>query len=173
MSIKKLLALASAAAFIAVAGPAQADIKVGVVLALTGPNASLGVPYRKGVDLFPREIGGEKVQMIFLDDASDPSTAVKNAQKLIADDNIDILIGGSNSPASQAMAAVTSKAGVQQVSLAPAGYAADKNNWLIAMPQPADIWAKALVNDMLKRKVKTIAYIGFQRSVGRHRLQRH
>ena len=161
MSIKKLLALASAAAFIAVAGPAQADIKVGVVLALTGPNASLGVPYRKGVDLFPREIGGEKVQMIFLDDASDPSTAVKNAQKLIADDNIDILIGGSNSPASQAMAAVTSKAGVQQVSLAPAGYAADKNNWLIAMPQPADIWAKALVNDMLKRKVKTIAYIGF------------
>jgi branched-chain amino acid transport system substrate-binding protein len=161
MSIKKLLALAGTAALIAAAGPAQADVKVGVVLALTGPNASLGIPYRKGVELFPKEIGGEKVQLIFLDDTSDPSTAVKNAQKLISDDNIDILIGSSNSPASQAMAAVTSKAGVQQVSLAPAGYAADKNAWLIAMPQPADIWAKALVKDMLKRKVKTIAYIGF------------
>jgi branched-chain amino acid transport system substrate-binding protein len=161
MSIKKLLALAGTAAFVAAAGPAQADIKIGVVLALTGPNASLGVPYRKGVELFPKEIAGEKVQMIYLDDASDPSTAVKNAQKLIADDNIDILIGGSNSPASQAMAAVTSKAGLQQVSLAPAGYGADKNNWLIAMPQPADIWAKALVKDMQKRNVKTIAYIGF------------
>ena len=85
MSIKKLLALAGTVAFVATAGPAQADIKVGVVLALTGPNASLGVPYRKGVELFPKEIGGEKVQMIFLDDASDPSTAVKNARKLAID----------------------------------------------------------------------------------------
>jgi branched-chain amino acid transport system substrate-binding protein len=161
MSIKKLLALAGAAAFVAVAGPAQADIKIGVVLALTGPNASLGVPYRKGVELLPKEIAGEKVQLIFLDDASDPSAAVKNAQKLIADDNIDILIGGSNTPASQAMAAVTSKAGVQQVALAPAGHAADKNNWLISMPQPANLWAAALVKDMVKRKVKTVAYIGF------------
>ena len=105
MIIKKLRVAAFAASFVAVVLPAQADIKIGVVLALTGPNASLGVPYRKGVELFPKEIGGEKVQLIFLDDASDPSTAVKNAQKLIADDNIDILIGGSNSPASQAMAA--------------------------------------------------------------------
>lgn len=161
MSIKKLLALAGATAIIASAGPANADIKVGVVLALTGPNASLGVPYRKGVELFPKEIGGEKVQLIFLDDASDPSTAVKNAQKLIADDNIDLLIGGSNSPASQAMAAVASKAGVQQVSLAPASYAADKNRWLITMPQPGNIWGEALVRDMKKRGVKTLAYIGF------------
>ncbi len=60
MSIKKLLALAGAAAFVAVAGPAQADIKIGVVLALTGPNASLGVPYRKGVELLPKEIGGRE-----------------------------------------------------------------------------------------------------------------
>ena len=125
-------------------------------------------PIARASNCFRKRSADEKVQLIFLDDASDPSTAVKNAQKLIADDNIDILIGGSNTPASQAMAAVTSKAGVQQVSLAPAGYAADKNNWLIAMPQPADIWAKALVKDMLKRKVKTDRLYRFQRSVGRH-----
>ena len=48
MSMKTLLALASALA-VAGAGPANADIKIGVVLALTGPNSSLGIPYRKGV----------------------------------------------------------------------------------------------------------------------------
>lgn len=161
MSIKKLMASVSAAAFVAAAGPAQADIKIGVVLALTGPNASLGVPYRKGVELLPKEIGGEKVQLIFLDDASDPSTAVRNAQKLITDDTVDILIGGSNTPASQAMANVTQREQLQQISLAPAAHPADKNTWLIAMPQPANLWAAALVKDMLKRKVKTVAYIGF------------
>ena len=91
MIIKKLRVAAFAASFVAVVLPAQADVKIGVVLALTGPNASLGIPYRKGVELMAKEIGGEKIQLIFLDDASDPSTAVKNAQKLITDDKIDIL----------------------------------------------------------------------------------
>ena len=161
MSIKKLMASISVAVFVTVAGPAQADIKIGVVLALTGPNASLGVPYRKGVELLPKEIGGEKVQLIFLDDGSDPSAAVRNAQKLITDDKVDILIGGSNTPASQAMANVTQREQLQQVALAPASHPADKNQWLISVPQPADLWAGALVKDMLKRKVKTVAFIGF------------
>jgi branched-chain amino acid transport system substrate-binding protein len=161
MSIKKLMASVTATAFVALAGPAQADVKIGVVLALTGPNASLGVPYRKGVELLPKEIGGEKIQLIFLDDASDPSTAVRNAQKLITDDKVDFLIGGSNTPASQAMANVTQREQVQQMSLAPAAHPADKNQWLVAIPQPANLWAAALVKDMLKRKVKTVAFIGF------------
>ncbi len=161
MSIKKLMALLSVGAFVAVASPARADVKIGVVLALTGPNASLGVPYRKGVELLPKEIGGEKIQLIFLDDGSDPSAAVRNAQKLISDDKVDILIGGSNTPASQAMANVTQREQVQQISLAPAAHPSDKNTWLIAIPQPADLWAAALVKDMVKRNVKTVAYIGF------------
>ena len=64
MSMKTLLALAGALA-VAGAGPANADIKIGVVLALTGPNSSLGIPYRKGVELMPKEVAGEKVQLIF------------------------------------------------------------------------------------------------------------
>jgi branched-chain amino acid transport system substrate-binding protein len=160
MSMKTLLALAGALA-VAGAGPANADIKIGVVLALTGPNSSLGIPYRKGVELMPKEIAGEKIQLIFLDDASDPSTAVRDAQKLIDDDKIDLLIGGSNTPASQAMAAITAREKVQQIALAPASYPADNSHWLISMPQPANLWVDALVKDMLKRKVKTVAFIGF------------
>jgi branched-chain amino acid transport system substrate-binding protein len=119
------------------------------------------VPYRKGLELMPKEVAGEKIQMIVLDDGSDPSTAVRDAQKLIEEDKIDLLIGGSNTPASQAMAAITSREHVQQISLAPASYPADNSQWLIAMPQPANLWVAALVKDMLKRKVKTVAYIGF------------
>ena len=89
MSMKTLLALAGALA-VAGAGPANADIKIGVVLALTGPNcvARHSVSQRRRADAQGRS-AGEKVQLIFLDDASDPSTAVRNAQKLIDDDKID------------------------------------------------------------------------------------
>jgi branched-chain amino acid transport system substrate-binding protein len=162
MSIKKRLAFAAvAAAVIAAGGPARADVKVGLVVALTGPNASLGVPYRKGIELLAKEVAGEKVQLIILDDASDPSTAVKNAQKLIADDKIDLLIGSSNTPSSQAMANISQREQVQQIALAPAAHPADKNTWLISMPQPAPLFMMSIAKDMLKRKVKTVAYIGF------------
>src|ERR1043166_1381369 len=96
MSVPKYLAVCFAALVFAAAGSARADVKIGVVLALTGPNASLGVPYRKGLELIAKEIAGEKVQLIVLDDASDPSTAVRDAQKLIQEDKIDLLIGGSH-----------------------------------------------------------------------------
>ena len=43
----------------------------------------------------PKEIGGEKVNVIVLDDTSDPSTAVRNARKLISEDMIEILLGPS------------------------------------------------------------------------------
>ena len=148
-------------ALVFAAVPARAEIKIGAVLALTGPNASLGVPYRKGLELIPKEIGGEKVTLIVLDDGSDPSTAVRDAQKLIQEENIDLLIGGSNTPASQAMGAITAREHIQQISLAPASYPADNSQWLIAIPQPANLWVGALVKDMLKRKVKTVAFIGF------------
>ena len=86
---------------------------------------------------------------------------MRDAQKLIDDDKIDLLIGGSNTPASQAMAAITAREKVQQISLAPASYPADNSRWLIAVPQPANLWVSALVKDMLKRKIKTVAFIGF------------
>lgn len=161
MAVRKFLAVCFGTLLFAAAEPARADVKIGVVLALTGPNASLGVPYRKGLELIPKEIAGEKVQLIVLDDASDPSTAVRDAQKLIQEDKIDLLIGGSNTPASQAMAAITAREHLQQISLAPASYPADNSQWLIAIPQPANLWVGALVKDMLKRKVKTVAFIGF------------
>jgi branched-chain amino acid transport system substrate-binding protein len=59
------------------------------------------------------------------------------------------------------MANITAREQVQQISLAPASHPADQSKWLIAVPQPADLWVAALVKDMLKRNVKTVAFIGF------------
>jgi branched-chain amino acid transport system substrate-binding protein len=68
----------------ALAATVMADINVGVTLSATGPAASLGIPEKNTIDLLPKTIGGQKVNYIVLDDASDTTTAVKNARKLIS-----------------------------------------------------------------------------------------
>lgn len=140
---------------------AQADINVGVVLSLTGANSSLGIPYRKGLEFLPKEIGGKKVNIIYLDDTSDPSTAVRNAHKLISEDKIDILLGPSNTPAAFAVANVTFEAKVPEISLSPVDLGPAKSDWLFAVPQPGDIWILPIMEDIKKRGLKNVAFIGF------------
>ncbi|MFX7981099.1 ABC transporter substrate-binding protein, partial [Acinetobacter baumannii] len=81
---------------------AQADINVGVTLSATGPAASLGIPEKNTFALMPQTLGGQKVNYIILDDASDTTTAVANARKLITDNKVDIIIGSTTSPNSLA-----------------------------------------------------------------------
>ncbi len=79
-----------------VAGASLAqDIKVGVTVSATGPAASLGIPERNTFPLLPQTIGGKKVNYIVLDDASDTTTAVRNARKLISEDKVDVLVGST------------------------------------------------------------------------------
>jgi branched-chain amino acid transport system substrate-binding protein len=157
----KILVAALLGATSFAAGPASADITVGVILALTGPNSSLGIPYRRGLEALPKEVGGEKVNVIYLDDTSDPSTAVKNAQKLISDNKIDLLIGPSNTPAVFAVAPIMNNAKVPQISLSPVELNAKDSEWIVTIPQPGSIWILPILKDMQKRGVKTAAFIGF------------
>src|SRR6266481_5953352 len=72
---------------------AFAQVKIGLVLSLTGPAASLGIPARDTSTLFPKEIAGQKVEYIVLDDASDTTLAVQDTRKLISENHVDAIIG--------------------------------------------------------------------------------
>src|ERR1043165_1360244 len=74
---------------------AQADINVGVTVSATGPAASLGIPEKNTIALMPKTIGGQKINYIVLDDASDTTLAVSNARKLIAENKDDIVLGST------------------------------------------------------------------------------
>ena len=86
--------LAAAAALLASAA-ALADVKIGITLSLTGPASGLGIPVGNQFKLWPQTIAGEKVQLIILDDASDPGKGVTNARRFVTDEKVDILFGGS------------------------------------------------------------------------------
>ena len=65
------LSALSAAVVLMLAPAAHADVTIGVTLSATGPAASLGIPQKNTVELLPTTIGGEKINWIVLDDASD------------------------------------------------------------------------------------------------------
>jgi branched-chain amino acid transport system substrate-binding protein len=153
--------LIAAALCAAMLPEAHADMNVGVILSLTGPNSSLGIPYRKGLEALPKEVGGHTVNVIYLDDGSDPSAAVRNAHKLISEDKIDILIGPSNTPAAFAVSNVTFESRVPEISLSPVDLGPAKSDWLFTIPQPGDIWILPIMEDIKKRGLKNVGFIGF------------
>ena len=101
MQLKKMVL--ACAAVVGMTTAAWADVNVGVTLSATGPAASLGIPEKNTIGLLPQSIGGQKVNYIVLDDASDTTAAVTNTRKLIAERNVDVIIGSSTTPASLAM----------------------------------------------------------------------
>src|ERR1700749_5150173 len=99
---------------------ANADIKVGIVVSASGPGSSLGQPQMRTIAALPKEIGGEKVVYVPLDDESDPTKGAQNARRLVIQDGVDILIGSSVTPVTRTMLDVALESKTPIISLAAA-----------------------------------------------------
>lgn len=158
------------AAVIGLSAAAWADINVGVTVSATGPAASLGIPEKNTIALLPTSIGGQKVNYIVLDDASDTTQAVTNARKLIAERNVDVIVGSTITPASLAMIDPVSEAKTPMVSMAASAAIIEpmdgKKRWVFKTPQNDIMMALAIAEHMAAAGVKTAAYIGFSDAYG-------
>jgi branched-chain amino acid transport system substrate-binding protein len=146
-----------------------ADLKVGFITSLSGPVSSLGIPYDKGIKAaaaYKPVIAGHKVQLISLDDGSDPATAARNARKLIEEDKVDVVIGTAGSPGALAIAAVARETKTPLISIANANLPGEDGAWMVTLPQPAPLMVNAVVERMKKSGVKTVGYIGFSDAWG-------
>jgi branched-chain amino acid transport system substrate-binding protein len=163
------------AALSALALAAQADINVGVTVSATGPAASLGIPEKNTIDIMPRTIGGQKVNYIVLDDASDTTAAVTNARRLITESKVDIILGSTTTPNSLAMLDVVSESQTPMISLAASARIVDpvdaKRRWVFKTPQNDIMMALAIAQHMADNGVKTVGFIGFADAYGEGWLQ--
>ncbi|MBV2180681.1 MAG: ABC transporter substrate-binding protein [Castellaniella sp.] len=169
-SLRGLAATVSTAALMAALPAAHAaDYTVGFITSLVGPVSSLGIPYQKGIQAgqtYQSEINGRKVRLIQLDDASDPSTAARNARKLIEEDKVDAIIGTAGSPGALAIAAVARESKTPLISIAHASLSGAEAEWVVTVPQPANLMISAVVDHMKQAGVKTLGYIGFSDAWG-------
>lgn len=167
--MKIRVAVCAVAAFFAAAS-ACAQIKIGVTVSSTGPAASLGLPERNAVALMPKEVGKYKIEYFVLDDASDTTAARRNFEKLVTQEKVDLVIGSSTSPNSLAMIDVASQSATPMISLGAAKAIISpmdsSRRWVFKTPYNDEITALVTAKDMVRHKVKTVGFIGFNDAYG-------
>jgi len=145
---------------------ALADVNIGVTLALTGPGSGLGIPMNNYFKLWPQTIAGEKVNLIILDDATDPGKGVSNARRFVTEDKVDMILGSCITATSAAIAPVANEAKTVQLSAAPVGVPPDQEAWVFRLPQGFGVMAHPIIEHMKKTGVKTLGFIGYTDAYG-------
>jgi branched-chain amino acid transport system substrate-binding protein len=142
------------------------DIKVGAVLSVTGPAAFLGEPELKTLQLYIERINGgggvlgRKLTLVHYDDGSEAAKANSFAKRLIESDKIDVIIGGTTTGATMAMAPLVEKAQIPFISLAGGVVVIEPvKKWVFKTPHTDRMAAEKVFADMKKRGLTKIALL--------------
>mgnify|MGYP001691085478 CR=1 FL=1 len=125
-SMKALRFISAAALFMGLAGVTQAEIRIGSTVSATGFAAYLGEPEARTLRMLVDDINqaggikGEKIRLVSYDDSGDPNKARTFATRLIEDDEVVAIVGGTTTGTSMAIIPVAEEAEVPFVSLAGA-----------------------------------------------------
>ena len=162
-SVKKLIACA-ALALGALNAFAADPIKIGSILSVTGPAAFLGDPELKTLQMYVEDINkkggvlGRQLQLVHYDDGSDASKANGFTKRLIEDDNVDILVGGTTTGSTMSMAPLVEKAGIPFISLAGAVVIVEPvKKFIFKTPHTDRMAAEKVFEDMKKRNISKVA----------------
>ena len=152
---------------------AQAPIKIGSVLSVTGPAAFLGDPEKKTLDLYVERINagggvlGRKLELYTYDDGTDASKANSFAKRLIEEDKVDILIGGTTTGSTMAMVPVVEKAEIPFISLAGAVVIIEPvKKWVFKTPHTDRMAAEKVFEDMKKRGLTKVGLLSENSAFG-------
>ena len=152
----------------AVGAPLQASetIKVGTFLAVTGPASFLGDPELKTLQLYIEKINakggidGKMVELIHYETGGNAKDAVGFAKRLIKQDRVDVIVGGSTSGSTLAAMPEMTKAGMPFISLAGSVKIIDPvNPWTFKTPHTDRMAAAKVYADMKKRGITKVALI--------------
>src|SRR6266545_2735417 len=146
---------------------AQAPIKIGASLSLTGTYAKPGTYEKEGYDVCADEVNGKggllgrKIEFVLYDDQSAPATAVKLYEKLITEDKVDAVMGPYSSPITEAVANVTEK--YKKVMVSPLAATTSifrkGRKYIFMVISPAEVYLEGLIDMAAKRGLKTVAII--------------
>src|ERR1043165_6951257 len=117
-----LFSAAIASALLACPAFAQDTVKIGLIIPMTGQQASTGKQIDAAVKLYQQQHGttvaGKKVEVILKDDAAVPDNTKRIAQELIVNDKVNFIAGFGVTPAALAAAPLATQAKVPEVVMA-------------------------------------------------------
>jgi len=165
----KLLAITATTALAMVAVSAErslAQIKIGSVLSVTGPASFLGDPEKKTLEMYVDEINakggvnGQKLQLIVYDDGGDANNARTFATRLIEEDKVVAMVGGTTTGATLAMIPLFEEAQIPFISLAGAIQIVEPvRKWVFKTPHTDKMACEKIFADLKRRNLTTIALI--------------
>lgn len=159
----RILALAAAASGLTTA---HAEIVIGASFSLTGPAAALGTAPRNTMQLFPEQIGGEKVRIVVLDDATDSANGAKNARRLVSEEKVDVIIGSTASPPALAIAEVALETQTVQLASAPIEMPEGRDAYTFRLPQGIALMAEGTIAQLKAGGARTLGFLGYTDSYG-------
>jgi len=175
MAYRSLWAIA-ALTFAFGAGAQPEPIRIGAFLSVTGPAAFLGDPEQKTLELYVEKVNaaggvlGRKLQLYAYDSAGDAEKARAYVKRLIEQDKVDALVGGSTTGETMAAVPLAEAAGVPFISLAGAVVIVEPvKKWVFKTPHTDRMACEKIFSDMRSRGATRVALIsgagGFDRSM--------
>ena len=148
------------------AGPASAQVKMGAVLSVSGPASFLGDPEKKTLDMYVDDINakggvnGQKLQLIVYDDGGDANAARTFATRLVEEDKVAAMIGGTTTGTTLAMMPVFQDAQIPFISLAGAiEIIQPVRKWVFKTPHTDRMACQKIFADLKRRNLTTVALI--------------
>ena len=171
---------ATAAALVAVIGlaigsAAAQTIKIGSFLSVTGGGAFLGAPEKNTLELYVDKINqqggvlGKKLELVIYDDATDAKKAQTFAKRLIQQDKVDLIIGGTTTGSTMAAIADVEQAGIPFLSLAGADAVIKPvKKWVFKTPHTDRVAVDSIFRDIKARGLSKLGLLsgagGFDQS---------
>lgn len=127
------------------------DLKIGLVLSVSGPFSDYGKQIQNGIDLYVAKHGdtvaGRKIKLIVKDDTGmAPAVAKRQAQELLVRDKVDILAGFDLTPNAMSVAPLATEAKVPMVIMnAATSSITERSPYIVrvSMTLPQSSWAIA------------------------------
>jgi branched-chain amino acid transport system substrate-binding protein len=166
-----MYALAAAVAALALPGRAadSGPVKIGLILPMTGQQASTGRQIDAAVKLWQAQngnkAGGRTVEVILKDDASVPDNTRRLAQELVVNDKVAVLAGFGITPSAMATAPIATQSKTPMVVMAAATSAITEASPFIVrtsftLPQAAVGLAEWAAKNKIKKVVTLVADYG-------------
>ena len=173
------LAVAALALFgtvFAAPAAAQEPVRIGSFLSVTGPASFLGDPELKTLELYVERLNaeggvlGRKLQLVAYDDGGDAEKARTFAKRLIEQDKVDIIVGGSTRGTTMSAVPLVEQAGIPFISLAGAVVIVEPvKKWVFKTPHTDRMACEKIFVDLQQRKLSKAAMIsgsgGFDKSM--------
>jgi branched-chain amino acid transport system substrate-binding protein len=169
-----IVALVACCAVILVSPPAWAQssappVKIGWLVALTGPNSTPGIGFDRGIKFAAEQINkaggvkGRKIEVVTRDTQGDPTKAVNAALEMINNDKVEFTIGPTNSGEGLATTPVIARSKIPSFVYGVVDTLIDTTKFPYAYRMlPANLqWTEAAHNYVLNvLKVKKVGVIG-------------